>query len=266
MKTSFFDNSEKKVMDEFNENGYVIFDVKDKALLDTFRKEFHQRISNEANEDLSELTHFFTQIHKGITPATINDYRLKAIQELNDIPGVRETIYHLAKSELHALVGNELAMQNRVNLSIQMPEDTSSLLPIHADVWQGNSPFEVVFWLPLVDCRKTQSMFIIPMKKSQKIYKQFPEYAASSTAEFMNMVKDDIEFLDVQYGQAVIFTHSILHGNIVNEEQTTRWSFNTRFKSLLSPYSSKELGESFSPITIKPLTRLGYSYKHPEVK
>ena len=45
-------------------------------------------------------------------------------------------------------------MQMRVNLSIQLPRDKSSLLPVHSDVWSGDSPFETVVWLPLVDCFK----------------------------------------------------------------------------------------------------------------
>ena len=44
-----------------------------------------------------------------------------------------------------------------------MPNDDSSLLPVHSDTWAGDSPFEIVMWIPLVNCNKTQSMFILPM-------------------------------------------------------------------------------------------------------
>ena len=60
-------------------------------------------------------------------------------------------------------------MQLRVNLSIQLPNDDSSLLPIHADTWSGVSPFETVIWLPLVDCFKTKSMYLLPPNKSKKL-------------------------------------------------------------------------------------------------
>ena len=60
-------------------------------------------------------------------------------------------------------------MQNSINLSIQFPGDDSSLLPVHSDVWSGDSPYEIVVWLPLVDCYKTKSMFLLPPKK----YKEF---------------------------------------------------------------------------------------------
>ena len=53
-------------------------------------------------------------------------------------------------------------MQKKINLSIQLPNDNSSLLDVHADVWSGDSPYEAVIWMPLVDCFKTKSMYILP--------------------------------------------------------------------------------------------------------
>ena len=64
-------------------------------------------------------------------------------------------------------------MQSRVNLSIQMPEDSSSLLPIHADTWSGVSPFEVVVWLPLVNCYRTKTMYFLKKKTRKKLIKFF---------------------------------------------------------------------------------------------
>ena len=56
-------------------------------------------------------------------------------------------------------------MQQKINLSIQFPNDSSSLLPFHSDTWAGDSPFETVVWLPLVNCKKTKSMYIVPPNK-----------------------------------------------------------------------------------------------------
>ena len=53
-------------------------------------------------------------------------------------------------------------MQKNISLSIQMPKDKSSVLPIHSDVWSGVSPFDIVVWIPLVDCYNTKSMYILP--------------------------------------------------------------------------------------------------------
>ena len=63
-----------------------------------------------------------------------------------------------------------------------------------------------------------------------------------------------------------IFTQNILHGNVVNKEKTSRWSFNCRSKSLLSPYSGKTIGDFFSPITLRPAIKLGIDYVPPKFK
>ena len=47
-------------------------------------------------------------------------------------------------------------MQKGVNLSIQLPNDKSSLLTMHADTWSGDSAYEAVIWLPLVNCYKSK--------------------------------------------------------------------------------------------------------------
>ena len=56
-------------------------------------------------------------------------------------------------------------MQKGINFSIQLPYDNSSLLTMHADTWSGDSAYEAVIWLPLVNCYKSKSMYILPANK-----------------------------------------------------------------------------------------------------
>ena len=46
---------------------------------------------------------------------------------------------------LNKIIGNELVMQKNINLSIQLPKDESSLLPIHSDTWSGTLPLKVCY-------------------------------------------------------------------------------------------------------------------------
>ena len=57
----------------------------------------------------------------------------------------REKYYLVAKETLDQLVGNELAMQNKLNLSLQMPHDKNSQLPMHSDIYAGESPLKLWF-------------------------------------------------------------------------------------------------------------------------
>ena len=52
-----------------------------------------------------------------------------------------------------------------------MPNDSSSLLPLHTDTWSGVSPYEIVVWFPLVDCYKTKTMYILPANKLKRYEK-----------------------------------------------------------------------------------------------
>ena len=52
-------------------------------------------------------------------------------------------------------------MQNKINISIQIPKDKNSLIDMHSDIFTGETPFQAVLWIPLVDVSKTKSMFYI---------------------------------------------------------------------------------------------------------
>lgn len=267
MKNEFLDQYETESGEKFLEQGYVIFPLSTPEKLDQIRNEIYQWAEQEIDEvkDLSQ-DQFFDKIHSILPAEKLNQFRVKLIHHLTHLAHLKPLIYSLGKQAIHSIVGNELAMQRGINLSIQYPEDTSSVLPLHSDVWSGNSPYEVVFWLPLVDCYKTKSMYVLPIKESYQIFEEFPRYAQLDAEELFREIEPKVEWVNVPRGHGIIFTHSILHGNRVNLEEDTRWSFNVRFKSLFSPYGTKELGETFIPITIKPITRVGFNYQIPKIK
>ena len=162
----------------------------------------------------------------------------------------------------HATV---ISMQSRVNLSIQLPRDKSSLLPVHSDVWSGDSPFETVVWLPLVDCYKTKSMFILPPKKYNKMKKIFQEKKFNSSDKIFEKIKKDLIWIKIKFGQVLVFNQCLPHGNTINNENETRWSLNCRFKSIFSPHRDKKIGEFFEPITLRKISELAINYKLPKI-
>ena len=101
------------------------------------------------------------------------------------------------------------------------PKDKSSLLDVHADTWSGDSPFETVVWLPLVDCFKTKSMFIVPASKFKKITKLLQSSKFKNSSDLFPKIKNDIKWLKIKYGQVLIFNQCLPHGNLVNKEKET---------------------------------------------
>jgi sporadic carbohydrate cluster 2OG-Fe(II) oxygenase len=251
---------------DFLENGYVIREVADRAALDEMR---HQVVSlacehlkcPEPDDDGA----FLESIHERVPVERLNDLRLSVYRGINKCSWARPTYFHLAQRYTEKLVGNELAMQNRLCLSIQMPNDSSSLLDIHADVFSGETPFQVVQWLPMVDAFATKSMFILPRPLSLEVVNKLNEYSDLGMAGMYEALKNQLIWLDVPYGKVLIFSPNCLHGNTVNGEQDTRWSFNCRFAPLLGPLFSEEkaLGSFYLPITVRAATRIGLDYQHP---
>ena len=73
---------------------------------------------------------FFNNAHKFIDLSNINDFRLKIINDMNKDKELRFLYYDVCSEFLDILVGNELAMQQRINLSIQMPKRFNVIITI----------------------------------------------------------------------------------------------------------------------------------------
>jgi len=249
----FSSQEDKKIEKEFIEQGYIIRPVADKDALDKIKKFALRKLSNKSLD----------KTHESVSINELNTFRLDVIKEINDQPWLREAYFQIVKPYLDVLVGNELAMQLRVNLSIQMPGDEGSLLPVHADTWSGDSPYEVVVWLPLVDCYDTKSMYFLPPKAANNLSNNFKLHTQGDSEQLYGVIKNDVEWMKVDYGEVLVFNQIYPHGNRVNQENETRWSMNCRFKSLFSPYQDKKIGEFFEPITIRPVTKVAMHYKLP---
>jgi sporadic carbohydrate cluster 2OG-Fe(II) oxygenase len=266
-KESFFSEAEQALSREFLDRGYVIREVADREALDAIRNEVAVRLAAELHEPVPEdAGRFLDTAHDHIEVQRLNIIRLAIYRGMNGVEWLRPRYFRLGRPYLEGLVGNELAMQNRVNLSIQLPHDRTSLLDIHADVFSGETPYQVVEWVPLVDVRATKSMFFLPRQKSIEVIARIRDFETEGMNALYEAVQDDLVWLDVPYGSLVIFTPNCLHGNTINEEATTRWSLNCRFTGLFTPYDSaeKSLGSFYLPITPRPVTRLGVAYRHPD--
>ena len=266
MSQGFYTDNEYEITQQFLQDKHIVVQAEDMGALNQIRRKVADIAASAIrhtikNED--EVGPFLDQIHCYVTAKELNDIRLAIITEMNREPWFRQAYFKTARNTLMMLVGNELAMQRRINLSIQLPNDDSSLLPVHADVWAGDSPYEIVLWIPLVNCYKTKSMYIARADVDAKVQTDFGPFKDKSSEDLFQHIKDDVKFLDVPYGTVLLFSQNVMHGNRVNIESETRWSMNCRFKSILTPYHGKKMGEFFEPITLRALTRLGLDYQLP---
>lgn len=259
----FLTEAEQKLTDDYVRNGYIIRPAADMQALEWIRGQFLKLVSDTLGAGVG-TDDVLNQIHKRVPVRDLNDFRLKMIRGFNGIDGFREMYFRVARPYVETIVGNELSMQLRVNLSIQFPGDDSSLLPVHADTWSGDSPFEVVVWLPLVNCYGTKAMYLLPPQKSAALDEHFFETAGESSEALYQAIQNDVQWLEVKYGEVLVFDQALPHGNRNNDEAETRWSMNCRFKGVFTPYGDKKLGEFFEPITLRAASRRGMTYALPK--
>lgn len=263
-RLGFWQPDELELARAFLADGYLVRPAESREDLDRIR----ELIANIAASYLKlpapeDKGDFLDRIHERVEVERLNDLRLTVIREMNEEPWLRPSCFNLARSALEILVGNELVMQRRVNLSIQLPGDDSSLLPIHADVWAGDSPYEIVLWVPYVDVYATKTMFVLPRDKDAQYQTSMSQQKIRASDGLFRLVEADLRWPKLAYGHVLLFTQNLMHGNVVNRERETRWSSNCRFKSLFSPYRDKKLGEFFEPILVRPATQIGAGYRLP---
>jgi sporadic carbohydrate cluster 2OG-Fe(II) oxygenase len=256
---NFLSKSENKLSKEFLEKGYVISKVESKNSLKIILNLVLRSIQKKIKDNKINLNN----IHKLVPENQLNEFRLGVINDINKNKILRYHYFKLATSLLYSLAGNELMMQKNINLSIQFPNDKNSLLPIHSDVWSGDSAYEINLWVPLVNCYKTKSMYILEQKYNDVFLKKMKSAKIKSSDDIFKIVKNKIKWLDVNYGECLIFNQGLPHGNVVNKEIETRWSMNCRFKSVFSPYGDKKIAEFFLPITTRAMTEVGMSFEYP---
>ena len=250
---------------DFLARGYVIAPAADREALDLIRGLIVERTAAFLGDPLpADGGAYLDEAGRRLDRERLNDLRLDAIAAIERAPWFRDAYFRCGAPILEALVGNELAMQRSVGFSIQLPGDDSSILPLHSDAWSEDSPFEAVLWIPLVDCHRTKSMFILPRDRDARWRPRMHEFENAGVEALFSAVENDVTYLDVPYGKVLVFTHTLMHGNRVNREDSARWSLNVRFKGLFTPYADKRLGEFFEPLTIRPLTRIGFEHTYPD--
>ena len=130
-----FDRDEPSALSAaFLQKGIVKVAVEDGAALEAIRETVARAAAAWLGVALpADLAAFLNTAHERIPVDRLNDCRLHVIGAMNAESWLRPAYAALARRTLDALVGNELAMQRQINLSVQLPHDAGSLLPVHSD-------------------------------------------------------------------------------------------------------------------------------------
>ncbi|WP_038547587.1 sporadic carbohydrate cluster 2OG-Fe(II) oxygenase [Synechococcus sp. KORDI-100] len=260
----FRSDEEKALCSRFMSDGYVIEKANQKHL--DIVKKFIYDAANEfifkKKIAVNSKQYHLEEFHTFMDGPESNDLRLSVINNISRNIKFNHHYYLAAQKIIYQLCGNELAMQKRIGLSINFPHNKNDVLPMHADTWNGVSPYELNIWTPLVNCTNSMCLYILKKDTYLKL-REDKSLLKLNTDDMYEKVKDNLTWITIKYGDVLAFDQSIPHGFALNQENSSHWSLNCRFKGLHTPYWDKKLGEYFMPITLKTCTRVGIDYKHP---
>lgn len=248
----------------FNSERKVIIDVKKRNLLDLVKSKVYEICKTVSKKKLDIDFNF---IHKKISISKLNDFRLKVFEELNK-ENLHQLLYQICEDEINFLCSRDLAVQKRINIGFHLPNDKSSIINLHSDTLSGQSPFEIVQWIPLCDVESSNSMYFFNSKKSEKINRNLGKYEQRGFSKILKDYLKKEDYLKLNYGQILLFSPTNWHGNSVNKTSRSRVSINLRYKPLFSPKhdfisSEKGMGTFYKLLNMSEASKIGMKYKLP---
>jgi sporadic carbohydrate cluster 2OG-Fe(II) oxygenase len=247
-------------LDEFAERGYTIVDAHRPEVLDRLLAQFLAAAAEQLGVPADQLSADSLHDHVGPGDAAAR-FRLELTQRLVSAHNVGAEVFEAFGDVLGALLGPDVLSQRVPNIVFQPPGDPRPT-ELHRDA-PANSPYEVVVWLPFVDCFGTKSMYLLDRVGSAEVmafYREHPDDRAGFEEQLMARAS----FVEVRFGQALLFWSGLFHGSVVNTEAESRLSINTRFKQLFAPLGMKDPFRYFEILHTSPLTRLGLEFQRSE--
>jgi sporadic carbohydrate cluster 2OG-Fe(II) oxygenase len=227
-------------LSEFYKKGYAIVPIeKTKKLVESrnFLAEFF-RNNYGCKGSVDEILNNCHKYIKEISDEKINSIIMSIINEFKKKYKMDELVYESSKQFINNLLGKDIASQKNPNIVFQYPFSTRTS-ELHADA-PANSFYEVVSWVPLVDCYSSKSFYILDKDNSRKLRDKHLSLDYSSWPELREEAINNAIHLKIKYGYALFFWSGLLHGSVVNTTDESRWSYNVRFKNLFAPAGMKE--------------------------
>lgn len=216
-------------------------------------------VIKEIQKKISDFDGDLSEVHRYIKNNSLNKIRLTLFNSLNNKLNWEQIVLSLCGDEIRKKHGSDLLIQSKINLSIQIPNDKTSLLPMHTDCNSADTPFQTNVWIPLTNCFKTNSMFLFNESTSRKIMQKI---LRNKKLENISDTKLDKSLLKLNYGQILLFNPALMHGNKVNKTKKTRISLNVRIKSLFAPEPGdrnpdRKLGSYYKILELSEDTKYG---------
>jgi sporadic carbohydrate cluster 2OG-Fe(II) oxygenase len=247
------------------EKGFDVILPDDVSWLEKLRSDIYCITKSVFNLEENDPESGFNNFHKSISHLSsgeINNLRIKLINQITANCDSSELVYKAFEQKIGHLLGPDILAQKTCNIVIQPPGDPNPS-EIHRDA-PLNSPYEVVIWVPLVDCYATKTMYILDERATDQAF-LYLEKNKSDWTGFENYAKSMSVSPRVPFGTALFFHTGLLHGSEINQESETRVSLNLRYKNIFSPSGLKNQLQFFKLLRSSAFSQMGARLEEREL-
>lgn len=134
--------------------------------------------------------------------------------------------------------GKDFLIQKYPTLRVHMGNKSVTSLSPHIELMAGHSPFAYNFWVPFHNISDKRGIWIIDIKDSLKILKV---YNKLSQKKLISLIKNSksFKYLELNYGQSVLFNAFVFHGSEAFLESGLRISADLRIQKYSDPFLFK---------------------------
>lgn len=142
--------------------------------------------------------------------------------------------------------GDDFMIQDTVGMRVVIPNQSKHgrTLNFHQGVWYGHGPGMYSFWTPLTEAWDSNTMQILPWDASREIT-QRTYNEKLSYKEIQALCLEHSIPCNTSPGQSWLFQQGHIHGNVNNDTDITRWSFDTRLLIKGGSYGKRRPGGYF---------------------
>lgn len=237
-------------------DGYCIIDIEDLTLVDQYKSHLLNTLHSLSAHPNASFSLDEAHLHLGISSDDkANSIVLELIRQSSDY-SFSEIVFNSNQSFLKGIFGSDIHAQRHNNLVFQYPR-SNRYSEVHTDA-PANSFFELVSWLPLVDCYSTKSFYIVNRTESLRLLGDYK----LGRFDFSVLRQKAIEaatHVTVPYGRALFFWTGLLHGSLINDTNESRWCLNARFKNLFAPSGLHDPLTFYRILSISPISDMAFS-------
>lgn len=214
-----------------NGPGYAVFKIENIKTFESLRKLFIKRIyKRNSLNNINNLRKSLTKMNK----AEINKTMIKLLSFTN----LSEMIVSSCPKLIKKLCGNELFIQRRAHIIINVPGSGQAKQWPHYEMISGLSPFSFVIWAPLHDLDDDGGIYYVNQHKSSRIMKKEERKGLVNGPDVLNLMQNQ-KPVKLKFGEAIIFNPFVIHGNTPFNSKYARIACNVRFQSCNKPLLQK---------------------------